>query len=246
MKKAILVVSFGTTYDYTRKVTIGAIESAIKNYFKDYIVERAFTSTVVIKRLRERGTAINNVSEALEKLYKKGIEEVIIQPTHIINGFEYEKISNSIEFFKKNFKNLVISAPLLYNDMDYKTMAEFIDNSFGSYKGTVILMGHGTEHSADYAYTRLQSEIKSNNIFIATVEGSVQLEDAINNIISENVLLSPFMVVCGDHANNDLIEWKNALEERNCRVELCLKGLGEYEQVRNIYISHVKDIISRG
>lgn len=246
MKKAILAVSFGTTYDYTRKATIGAIENEIKNSFDDYIVERAFTSSVVINKLKERGISVSSVKEALERLYDNGVDRVIVQPTHIIGGYEYEKIIAGVETFNKSFKELVISAPLLYNNSDYKTMAEFIDENFGDYNGTVIFMGHGSEHSSDNAYKMLQNHLKSKNIFIATVEGSIGLEDIIKNINTKNVLLAPFMVVCGDHGNNDLIKWKYILEERGFNPELCLKGLGEYAKVRNIYISHIKYAINRG
>ncbi|MGN1319070.1 MAG: sirohydrochlorin cobaltochelatase, partial [Lachnospirales bacterium] len=205
MKKAILVVSFGTTYDTTRKNTIGAIENKIKEEFCDYEVKRAFTSSIIIKKLRERNIEIYNVEEALYNL--SDYDEVIVQPTHIIQGFEYEKIINAC----KKYKNVALCNALLYNDNDYEMVASFINSEFSSYNGTVIMMGHGTEHSSDFAYEKLQ-KLLNKNIFIATVEGEITLDNIIPKIESENVLLTPFMVVCGDHANNDLsVGWKEVL-----------------------------------
>lgn len=241
MKKAILVVSFGTTYDHSRKNTIDAIENKIRQEFTDYVVESAFTSNIVIKKLNDRGIKVNNVSQALEKLVD--CDEIIIQPTHIIPGFEYEKIIKMAKDFKNSEnKNIVIADTLLYNKEDYENMAQFIDNTFGDYRGNVIFMGHGSSHSSDSAYEKLQSEIKNENIFIATVEGKVSIDSIINKVEYSNVLLTPLMVVSGDHANNDLIEWKDLLSKKGYDVELCLKGLGEYEQIRNMYVQHIRNV----
>lgn len=242
MKKAILVVSFGTTYDDSREKTIGAIENRIKKYFTDCIVERAFTSSIVIKRLKDRGISIPNVSEALASFFSRGIKDIIIQPTHIIEGYEYEKIINMAECYKDKL-NIVIGKPLLYNEIDYINTAEFIDNIFGEYKGAVVLMGHGSDHIADTAYSKLQGYIKS-NVYIATVEGSIKIDDILDKIDDNNVLLSPFMIVCGDHAENDLsVEWKELLENKGYNTELLLKGLGEYAEIQNMYIEHIRGLV---
>lgn len=236
MKKAILVVSFGTTYDDSRRKTIGAIENRIKREYPDYAVERAFTSNIVRKKLKERNIIIKNVDEALSVMINNGFEKIYIQPTHIISGHEYEKIINTV----KSYKNVVIGRPLLYNDIDYKKISDFINRRFSDYEGSVVLMGHGSDHNADKSYSKLQTML-NDNIYIATVEGQVTLDDIIPNISSEKVLLTPFMIVCGDHANNDMsVEWKETLEENGFTVELLLKGLGEYSEIQNMFSEHIK------
>lgn len=234
MKRAILVASFGTTCDTTREKTIGAIENSIKSYFSDFQVNRAFTSSIVLKRLSDRGININNVENALKLL--SDYDKVIIQPTHIIDGYEYEKIIK----YGKIYKNVVIGKALLYNEIDYREVADFLNNLFSDYNGSVVMMGHGSEHISDNAYRKLQTML-NDNIFIATVEGKITLEDIMPKIKTNDVLLTPFMIVCGEHANNDLsVDWKNYLEDRGYKCELLLKGLGEYKQIQNIFIEHIK------
>lgn len=244
MKKAIVVVSFGTTYDDTRAKTLEVIEKSIEDEFSDYYVTRAYTSSIVLKRLKARGFDIQGIEECLESLEK--YEEVILQPTHIIAGYEYEKILKATQKFKNKFNNIVIGKPLLYNEEDYNSVSSFINTNFGSFKGKVLLMGHGSDHSSDEAYKRLQG-LLNENIYIATVEGSITFEDIKTNLENERVLLAPFMIVCGDHGNNDMAgsedSWKAHLEEVGCTVSLSLKGLGEYEEIRSIFISHTKEAI---
>lgn len=246
MDKGIIVASFGTSYEKTRKLSIESVEEDIKNEFKDIPVERAFTSRIIISRLKKRdGLEILTEQQAVKKYREKGIEDIYIQPLHIISGHEYEKIS-SIEGVK-------VGAPLLTSDDDYKKVVEAV-NSKDLDGDVLIFMGHGTDHEADLSYERLEREYRDQgyeNIFVATVEGERTIEDVLAEIKGKKykkIILQPFMLVAGDHATNDMASdeddsWKTILEKRGYEVETRLKGLGEYQGVRNIYINHLKDIM---
>ena len=134
-KKAILVVSFGTSYNDSRDITIGAIEKAIEKNFSDYEVRRAFTSQIIINKLKERDNIeIDNVEEALDKLVADGINTLIVQPTHIMSGYEYDDLATAIEEYKDKFDIVAIGAPLLTSDEDYAKVIEIITAETSSYR----------------------------------------------------------------------------------------------------------------
>ena len=149
MTKAIIVVSFGTTYPETRKKTIQACEEAIQKRFPDFQVHRAFTSNVVIKRIKENeGISVPTVNQLLEQLKKDGVKEVYIQPLHIILGSEYEKVVHQANQLNNEFDILKIGKPLLFSEKDYENVAnilvkEYNDNDVDE---ATILMGHGSQH----------------------------------------------------------------------------------------------------
>ena len=261
-KKAILVVSFGTTYKQTRKLTIERIEDCIKDKFKDYEIRRAFTSHIVIKKLKNLcDIFVDNPEEALERLYKDGFSEVVVQPLHIIPGEEYDYISNVVDAYRiKNcFKNITLGRPLLYfkgEDTipdDYSIMVEALKTQFSDNEN-VIFMGHGTKHHANAVYSCLQSVLRDyglNNIFIGTIEGY----PTINNIITylkekeiKQVTLMPMLLVAGDHVINDMASdeedsWKSILEKEGFKVKIYFHGLGENPKIQNIYVKHLEDAI---
>ena len=151
MTKAIIVVSFGTTYPETRKKTIQACEEAIQKRFPDFQVHRAFTSNVVIKRIKENeGISVPTVNQLLEQLKKEGVKEVYSQPLHIILGSEYEKVVHQANQLKHEFDILKIGKPLLFSEKDYENVAnilvkEYNDNDVDE---ATILMGQGSQHNA--------------------------------------------------------------------------------------------------
>lgn len=257
MKKGILVVSFGTTYENTRKLCIESTENRIKEKFKDYEVKRAFTSQMVIERLKKRdGIKINNVEEALENMINEGFEEIYIQSLHIIPGHEYEKMHRQIDSFKEkyNFKNIKVGKPLLSDEEDYAEVVEAVDIKDLKESEAIIFMGHGTDHASDNCYSRLEdkfSEKGLKNVYVATVEGNETIEDIIPLLKErkiEKVKLMPFMLVAGDHAINDMAgdeedSWKNRLLKEGFKVETYVKGLGENEKIRDIFVSHLDSII---
>lgn len=248
IKKAILAVSFGTSYPDTLRKTIGAVEEDIRRAYPDYEVRRAFTSTMIIKKLRERdGVETDTVQSALEKLEKEGFKEVICAVTHIINGFEYDKIVKTVSNFSMDIK---ITRPLVSVTEDYNDIIDAVSDVFSKDK-LYILMGHGTEHFANAVYPAMDYHLKSrglDNVFMGTVEGFPPLEKVIDRIRDDKrrrVVLMPFMLVAGDHANNDMaVDWKETLSKEGFEVECIMKGLGEYESVRRLYIKRISEIIN--
>lgn len=256
-KKAILVVSFGTSYNDTRQKTIDAIENDIKNAYPDYEIIRAFTSQTIINKLKERDSlVIYNVKEAMEKLIKDGFDTVICQPTHIMNGYEYDDMVSEVSEYKSKFKFLAFGTPLLTSTKDYKAVANILSNEIPELQinEALVFMGHGTEHYANSAYAALDYHFKDNgnkNIFVGTVEGYPDLDTILKQMKSFNpkkIYLMPLMVVAGDHATNDMAgdeqdSWKITFKKQGYEVEVILKGLGEIQAIRQIYINHVKDAI---
>lgn len=176
-----------------------------------------------------------------------------IQPTHIINGFEYNKITAAAEKYKDKFTVLETSTPLLDSDEDIGKVCDLFENELGS-ENAVAVMGHGTEHSANAIYTRFAEKCKEKgykNIFAATVEGTLTLEDIIPQIKAagfKKVIITPFLLVAGDHANNDMAgdepdSWKSTLASQGFEVVPVVKGLGEYTEVREMYAEHLRRII---
>ena len=206
-KPAVLVVSFGTSYNDTREATIGAVEKKIEEKFPDYDVRRAFTSQTIIDKLKERDNIeIDNVDTAMQKLVDDNVKELIVQPTHVMNGFEYEEMLNAVKPYEDKFTKLSIGQPLLTSDEDYNKVVEALaaetpqlaDNS-----SAVIFVGHGTEHYANATYAALDYRFKAlgyKNAFIGTVEGYPDLEKVkadVNAIGVSKVVLAPSYDRCG-------------------------------------------------
>lgn len=256
MKKAILVVSFGTSYKEAREKAIASIEQAIDQAFPEYEVRRAFTSSMIKKKLKkEYNITVNNVQEALSELYKEGFEEVICQPTHIINGIEYEKIVQEVNCFKDKFKTIQLGTPLIHSHEDYVNMVQFIKREFQVLSDTaLVFMGHGSEHPANSVYAALNyyfSLEENNNCFIGTVEGFPEVETILSQVQKagyKKVLLAPLMIVAGDHAINDMAgdeedSWLCVFKNNGFETEVCLKGLGEYESIRQMFIAHIHQVL---
>lgn len=256
MKKAILVVSFGTTYEDTRKLTIEAVENKIKSEYKNYEVRRAFTSKIVIKVLKNRdGILVDTAEEALQKLYKDGYEMVFIQPLHLIPGSEYNNLKQTVEQIQREklFKKIEIGTPAIYKREDYENIIEVIEDIIAG-KKAVVFMGHGSYHYSNACYSELQASLFDKghkNVFIGTVEGYPSIDNVVK-WIKENgikeVTLAPFMLVAGDHAKNDMCgdeenSWKNILEGQGIKVDIYLHGLGELPKFQKIYLKHLKEIM---
>ncbi len=248
MKKAILVVSFGTSYPDTLKNTIGALEEDIRAEFKDFKVQRAFTSGKIIKKLIERdGVKTDTVEEALTRLVNEGFDEVICTVTHIINGFEYDKVTETAARFADKIK-IRVTRPLISLTKDYDDIIDALHGMFDKDK-IYVLMGHGTEHFANSVYPALRYHLilrGYTNVYVGTVEGFPSIDDVIKEIgetAEKRVVLMPFMLVAGDHANNDMaVEWKKRLNDAGFDTECVIKGLGEYESVRRLYIKRVSEV----
>lgn len=252
-KKAILVVSFGTSHLDTMEKTIAAIENEIQETFPEYQVYRAFTSGMILKKLQKtNGLVYQNVQGALEQMASDGIEQVIVQPTHIINGFEYDKMREEMSGFEDKFQSIRAGKPLLSTADDYKKAVHAVmEDAELEEEEALVLMGHGTEHHANSAYPALEYTahlLGYRQVIVGTVEGFPDLSDVITKLEIGNLkkaLLMPFMVVAGDHAKNDMAgdedSWKQKLEKAGYEVRTAVKGLGEIKGIRKIFIEHVRE-----
>lgn len=259
VKKTILVVSFGTSYNKSRENTIGAIEKKIKEKFPDFKVKRAFTSQIIIDKLKKRDNIkVNNVTEAMEELAADG-GILIVQPTYVISGYEYNYMIEGVSPYKNKFTSISYGKPLLSSDEDYKKVAEVLIDRTKEYNQdntAIVFMGHGTEHIANIAYEKLDNILKNKgykNYFIGTVEAVPSLNEVkrkVGTIKAEKVILLPLMIVAGDHANNDMAStkensWNIQFKLEGYKVECIIKGLGEYIEIQNIFAEHVQTIIDR-
>lgn len=255
-KKAILVISFGTSYPDTCKATIGAIEAAIIKAFPEYEIFRAFTSQMILDKIKERdGIVFDNVAQALERLSKAGYNTVVCQPTHIMGGYEYEEMVEEIRQYQDYFDTLKVGVPLLNSVADYKEVITVLTKEFSLAADTaLVLMGHGTAHRGNAVYAALDYYFKAHgyrNVFVGTVESYPDMQTVMDYVKEsgyQKVLLAPFMVVAGDHALNDLAgeedSWKTAFQDAGFQTEVRLKGLGEYEGIQALYCSHAADAVN--
>ena len=261
MKKAILVVSFGTSYLDTLEKTIEKAEKQIRDKFSEYDIYRAFTSHMIIKKLKEKYEIfVDTPEEILEKLYEAGYEEVIMQPLHMIPGEEFIYINKIAEVFKEKFEVLKVGRPIFYYQgieelpQDYSLFIEATKELYEE-NSAVVLMGHGTAHPANSVYGCLQAVFEDEgyeNVFVTTVEGYPNFENVIRRLKRKNiseVTIAPLMVVAGDHARNDMASddedsLKSMLEAEGIKVDVHLKGLGENEKFNELYINRIDDLIN--
>lgn len=254
-KKAILLVSFGTSYRESREKTIGAIENAVATAYPDYKVRKAFTSQMIIDKIRHRdGEEIDNMDKAMKRLMTDGIDFLVIQPTHVMNGYEYDKMMMAAVPYQDKFTSIKYGKPLLSDEQDYLDLIKILaEETIGCnrIKTAFVCMGHGTEHDANVVYTNLNRRFKAagySNYYVGTVEAVPALDDVIADVRKgdyQKVILLPLMIVAGDHANNDMAgyeddSWKNVFQSSGYEVDCILKGLGEYMGVQRMFVEHVK------
>ncbi|WDV44788.1 sirohydrochlorin cobaltochelatase [Clostridiaceae bacterium M8S5] len=258
-KRAVLVISFGTSHNETRKLTIEATENKIAKAFPGYDLKRAFTSEFIIKKLKKRDNLeIDNVKEALDKLVKNGYSEVIIQPLHIMNGSEYHDTLKIVGEYKDKFKKVNFGNPLLTSPDDYINLVDALSTEMPNLKENEALffMGHGTHHFSNSAYACLDYTFKykgHENVYVGTVEGFPTLDTILKitkNKGYKKVYLMPLMLVAGDHATNDMAgkdddSWRSILESKGYAVEPILKGLGQIESVQELYVNHLKESLKK-
>lgn len=257
--KEILVVSFGTSYSNSRHVTIGAIEDAIREAYPDYQVRRAFTAQIIIDKLKkEENIEIDNVKQALDRAVANGVKTLVVQPTHLMNGLEYNDLKKELDKYKDKFDKIALGKPLLTSDEDFKQVIAAITNDTKEYldgETAICFMGHGTEADSNKVYATLQEKLKAagyNDYFVGTVEAKPSVDDVIAQVKEsgkyKRVILQPLMVVAGDHANNDMAgneedSWATKFKAAGFEVKPVLKGLGQNYDIQKIYLEHVKAAI---
>ena len=230
----LLVVSFGTSYNDSRVNDIKSIEDALQEAYPDWSVRRAFTAQIIINHIQARdGEKIDNMTQALERAVANGVKNLVVQPTHLMHGAEYDEMCAAIDEYRDQFESVSIAEPLLGEvgsdatviNADKEAVAKAITaaaveaSGFDSLEAAkeagaaFVLLGHGTAHVARVSYSQMSTQMQQlgyENVFIGTVEGEPE-ETACESVIEEvraagytTVILRPRMVVAGDHANNDM------------------------------------------
>ena len=261
-KPVILVVSFGTSYNDSRHITIGAIEDAIRETYPDYDVRRAFTAQIIIDKLAERdGIVIDNFEQAMDKLVEEGVQKVVVQPTHLMAGYEYTDVLNSLQQnYADKFDAIVLGDPLLTSDEDYSEVVEAICDATAAYddgQTAICFMGHGTEADSNEDYAHLQQVLTDaghTSYFVGTVEATPTFDDVVEAAQAAGftrAVLRPLMVVAGDHANNDMADtedpdsFASKFIAAGFEVECVVEGLGQLAAIDDIYVRHAADAIAQ-
>ena len=268
-EKEILVVSFGTSFNDSRVQDIKSIEDAIAAAFPDWSVRRAFTAQIIINHIQARdGEAIDNMEQALERAVANGVKELVVQPTHLMHGAEYDEMMDALAEYKGKIEKISVAEPLLGevgNDAtvinaDKEAVAKAVVAAAQVPSDTaLVLLGHGTAHVAKVTYRQMQTQMQElgyDNVFVGTVEGEPEgtgceeIIEAVKAAGYKHVILRPLMVVAGDHANNDMAgedqdSWKSMFEASGCfdSVTAQIAGLGSIEAVQNLYVAHTQAVI---
>ena len=257
-EKELLVVSFGTSYNDSRRLTIGAIENAMEEAFPEYAVRRGFTSQIIIDHVKSRdNVSIDNVKQALDRAVENGVKTLVIQPTHLMDGLEYHELVDEVAQYSDAFEHLAIGKPLLTSEADFQAVEQDITEATAEYddgKTAICFMGHGTEAASNAVYETLQDQLTQSGhekYYIGTVEAEPSLDTVLSAVQKgtyERVILVPLMIVAGDHANNDMAgeeadSWKSTFEAAGYQVECLLNGLGELESIQKILVEHAQDAI---
>lgn len=249
MNKALLCVSFGTSVPQARG-SIEAVEEALGSTAPDRQLCRAFTSTIIRRILARRGEEIPGVTEALEALAAQGVTDVLVQPTHILPGNEYDKIRREMAPFQGRFSALTMGPPLLGDTDDLRALAAVLSEAYPAQAGeALVLFGHGTDHLTNVLYPALQTVFRlmgRDDVLVGTVEGWPAYEEVAAQMEQggwRRARLVPLMLVAGDHAMNDMAgpsdSWRTKLEAAGYSVHWDIRGLGELAGVRELYCRHL-------
>ena len=265
----LLVVSFGTSFNDSRVKDIKGIEDALQEAYPDWSVRRAFTAQIIINHVQARDDEkIDNMQQALDRAVANGVKNLVVQPTHLMHGAEYDEMNELLDRYKDKFESIAVAEPLLGEvgddatviNADKEAVAKAITAEAAAEDGTAfVFMGHGTAHVAKVSYSQMQTTMETlgyTNVFIGTVEG--EPEDTSCEAVIEKVkeagftkvVLRPLMVVAGDHANNDMAgddedSWLSQFKAADCfdSVDTQIAGLGEIGDIQQIYIDHAQAAI---
>lgn len=256
MRKAILLVCFGTANKEAIENCIVPMEEEIRKEFNNkYLVLKAFTSKVLIKILKlKENISVSRIDEALFYLSSEGYDEVIIQPLHVMAGTEYEEIKNVMKDYEYSFKSLKIGKTLMgYEGKELETACDKIVDAISCdipKDKNVVLVGHGSKTGTNESYYKLEERFKElgyDNLLIGTLEGKRNLEVITKELKQKeikDVLLMPLLILTGNHARKDIESgeksWAQKLKYEHIKVEVNMKALLEYKEIRNIYIDEIK------
>ena len=256
--KAVVVVSFGSTFDDTRTKDIGGIEEAVAKAFPNRDFKRAFTSYIIMERLeKNKGIKVNDLPATLKELKKAGYKDILVQPTHLLHGEEYEhKVLTTVDKFKGDFDRIVVSDPLMVGKNDFAIAASAVATQFptlGKGEG-VVLMGHGSprDNNQSFGNTYKMLQETFDKMGLPVVVGTVEEVDTpnVDEVLEQikargykTVHMFPLMIVAGDHANNDMYgdeedSWKSMIEKMGVKTVGHLQGIGRNAAVQAIYVQH--------
>ena len=251
-KAALLMVHFGTTYDETRGKTIDAINEKARASFPELTVREAYTSRIVIRKLKERGIEKLTPLEALIRLRADGFTRVIVQSTTLLDGAEMESLRRDVASVEGFFEEVRVGTPLLYSVDDCARVCEILAGRHAGaadakQKAHVVMVGHGTYTPATATYSQIDYLFTAQGqplFHVATIEGYPTFDTMLARlkaVKARRVTLVPLLFVAGDHASNDIaVDWKEALEKEGLQVDCRLEGLGEIPEIQDIYIEHIR------
>ena len=249
--KALLAVSFGTTVPGA-EAAIAHTEAALREASPAREFRRAYTSRIICRKLAREGRPVPTPEEALEELGAGGVRDVLIQPTHLTPGDEYDKLCRIAEGYRARFETMRIAKPLISSPEDLLAVADAVLAHYPPQENqALLLMGHGSEHIANMIYPALQTAFRlrgASRVFVGTVEGWPELADCLTFLRRSpcrSVLLAPLMLVAGDHAQNDMAgeepdSWKSLLEAEGFEVRCHLEGIGMWDEVCALACAHAR------
>lgn len=252
-KIGIILVSYGSASKAGREKSLNRFEEMVRETFQGYWIRSAFTSNYMIEKVREREEIdILSFQEAMKCAKEDGVENLIVQQVHLLNGYIGSKEIDELEKYKDQFNKIEVGKPLLASEKDIEKVASIIVEDGKKYideKTAVCFVGHGTESDSNTDYTLIQDAIRmlgSEQYFIGVLHGKPSAENIISQIKKkqyDRIVLIPLMLTTGYHVNKNIAgidkdSWKSQFEAEGYRVECVMRGLGENEQIRNIFLMH--------
>lgn len=248
-KAALLMVHFGTTHDDTRALTIDTLNVKAREAFPTLEMREAYTSRIIMRRLRARGVEKPSPLEALFKLRSEGYTHILVQSTNIIEGVEMESLRKDVASVAPFFKDIRVGNPLLYSVEDATAVVDILTAQPG--KGSVVLVGHGTYTPSTATYALIDHLLKARgftHFHVGTIEGYPTFDTVLAQLKAskeKQVTLVPFMFVAGDHAKNDIaVDWKEALEKQGFKVNVRMEGLGQLPAIQQLFIDHARFMLT--
>lgn len=243
---AVVAVHFGTTHEDTRVRSIEALNQMVRAHYPKAAFAEAYTSRIIINRLKERGVNKYTPAEVFARLHAEGYTHLLVQSTHIIDGVEMESLRHEVDSFKTSFKQIRLGRPLLYTPEDYSAAIAALSTHIPDTSDAIVLVGHGTYTPITASYAMMDYMLKAKGLdkwCVATIEAYPALDEVFTFLEerrAKSVTLAPFMFVAGEHAKEDIAgEWKEALEEAGYEVNVFMHGMGENAGIQRIFMQHM-------
>lgn len=252
-KRAILIISFGTSVKEARQKTIDVFERLVKNTYPHWEVRHAFTSEIIINRLKkEQGIVVDTIEESLNRLKYEGFTHILVQPTHIINGLEHARMLAILQLYQKDFVSIQTGAPLLTSIHDLQVVISGImENNKETPKDTGFLfLGHGTDSASNTVYSKLENMARQMG-YLHLFTGTIKIDSDMDTVLGQisqigykKMILQPLLFLSGYHVRNEIAgnapsSWKSRLNSFGIETTCILKGLGEYTFIQQLLLSHM-------